>query len=197
MRCWTKAPGEAQGRSLVQQALPDARVLSAVKNYLLRQAALAIGGVIFAVCWAFIRPRGYLMHIDPVRELVLIGVMLLYTALHELVHGAAYKLLTGRKLKFGVSLTAAFCGVPDIYVYRKTALISLLSPFVVFDIVFLLLTVFITDPWYKIDAALMLSIHVGGCAGDLYDTMLYLFKFKDPSTLMRDTGPKQTFFVKY
>lgn len=42
---WTKAPGEAQGRSLVQQALPDARVLSAVKNYLLRQAALAIGGV--------------------------------------------------------------------------------------------------------------------------------------------------------
>ena len=164
---------------------------------LMNLAALAIGGVIFAVCWAFIRPRGYLMHIDPVRELVLIGVMLLYTALHELVHGAAYKLLTGRKLKFGVSLTAAFCGVPDIYVYRKTALISLLSPFVVFDIVFLLLTVFITDPWYKIDAALMLSIHVGGCAGDLYDTMLYLFKFKDPSTLMRDTGPKQTFFVKY
>lgn len=42
---WMKAPGEAQGRSLVQQALPDARVLSAVKNYLLRQAALAIGGV--------------------------------------------------------------------------------------------------------------------------------------------------------
>lgn len=42
---WSKAPGEAQGRSLVQQALPDARVLSAVKNYLLRQAALAIGGV--------------------------------------------------------------------------------------------------------------------------------------------------------
>lgn len=164
---------------------------------LMNLAALAIGGAIFAVCWAFIRPTGYLMHIDPVRELILIGVMLLYTALHELVHGAAYKLLTGRKLKFGVSLTAAFCGMPDIYVYRKTALISLLSPFVVFDIVFLLLTVFITDPWYKIDAALMLSIHVGGCAGDLYDTMLYLFKFKDPSTLMRDTGPKQTFFVKY
>ena len=164
---------------------------------LMNLAALAIGGAIFAVCWAFIRPTGYLMHIDPVRELILIGVMLLYTALHELTHGAAYKLMTGRKLKFGVSLTAAFCGVPDIYVYRKTALISLLSPFVVFDIVFLLLTVFITDPWYKIDAALMLSIHVGGCAGDLYDTMLYLFKFKDPSTLMRDTGPKQTFFVKY
>ena len=42
---WSKATGEAQGRSLVMQALPDARVLSAVKSYLLRHAALAIGGV--------------------------------------------------------------------------------------------------------------------------------------------------------
>ena len=42
---WSKATGEAQGRSLVMQALPDARVLSAVKSYLLRHAALAVGGV--------------------------------------------------------------------------------------------------------------------------------------------------------
>lgn len=45
---WLKAPGETQGRSLVMQALPDARVLSAVKSYILRQAALAIGGVFLA-----------------------------------------------------------------------------------------------------------------------------------------------------
>lgn len=42
---WNKAAEEVQGRSLVMQALPDARVLSAVKSYLLRHAALAIGGV--------------------------------------------------------------------------------------------------------------------------------------------------------
>ena len=42
---WNKAAEEAQGRSLVMQALPDARVLSAVKNFLLKQAALSIGGV--------------------------------------------------------------------------------------------------------------------------------------------------------
>lgn len=41
---WNKAAEEAQGRSIVMQALPDARVLSAVKSYLLRHAALAIGG---------------------------------------------------------------------------------------------------------------------------------------------------------
>ena len=42
---WSKSPGEAQGRSLVMEALPDARVLSAVKEYMLRQAALSIYGV--------------------------------------------------------------------------------------------------------------------------------------------------------
>lgn len=42
---WSKAAGEAQGRSLVMAALPDARVLSAVKSYILKQAALAISGV--------------------------------------------------------------------------------------------------------------------------------------------------------
>lgn len=42
---WNKAAEEVQGRSLVMQALPDARVLSAVKSHLLRHAALAIGGV--------------------------------------------------------------------------------------------------------------------------------------------------------
>ncbi len=42
---WSKAAGEAQGRSMVMLALPDARVLSSVKSYLLRHAALSIGGV--------------------------------------------------------------------------------------------------------------------------------------------------------
>lgn len=42
---WSKSAGEAQGRSLVMLALPDARVLSSVKSYLLRNAALAVGGV--------------------------------------------------------------------------------------------------------------------------------------------------------
>ncbi len=42
---WSKSVEEVQGRSLVMAALPDARVLSAVKNYILKQAALAIAGV--------------------------------------------------------------------------------------------------------------------------------------------------------
>ena len=44
--------------------------------------------------------------------------------------------------------------------------------------------------------ALLLAVHIGGCVGDLYDAGLYRFRFRRPDTLMQDTGPKQTFYVK-
>ncbi|MCM1195075.1 MAG: metalloprotease family protein, partial [Firmicutes bacterium] len=67
-----------------------------------------------------------------IRLAVFIVVMISYVILHELVHGAAYKALTKQKLTFGLTLFVAFCGVPHIYVYRKTALIAVLAPFVTF-----------------------------------------------------------------
>ena len=48
-------------------------------------------------------------------------------------------------------------------------------------------------------AALFLSfllvLHLGGCSGDLYDMILLLFVIKG-DVLMKDTGPKQTFYVR-
>lgn len=122
--------------------------------------------------------------------------ILLYVVLHEIVHGIAYKALTKEKLTFGISLTVAFCGVPNIYVYRKTALVALLSPFVVFTVVFLAGAFLLSNPWDQFLCSVLLGIHVGGCSGDLYDTGLYLFRFRSADTLMRDTGPMQVFYEK-
>ncbi len=127
--------------------------------------------------------------------LVFLAVALVYVVLHELVHGAAYYLLTGRRLKFGFAGTVAYCGVPDIYVYRTASLISLMAPFTVFLIVFGIPVILFTDMRLKVLAALMLAIHVSGCVGDLYDFLLFMFRFRDPKTLMRDPGPAQTFYV--
>ena len=127
---------------------------------------------------------------------VFFGSLFAYIVLHELLHGLAYWLLTKQKLTFGVTLSVAFCGVPHIYVYRKTALISLLAPFTVFTLVFGAAALWLPDAWYRFYALLLFGIHFGGCVGDLYDTLLYLFKFLRPDTLMQDTGPKQTFYVK-
>ncbi len=77
------------------------------------------------------------------RILFYVALYIIYIVLHELAHGIAYKLLTKQKLKYGFTFTVAFCGVPDIYVYRKTALISLLAPFVTFSLIFLPLSIFL------------------------------------------------------
>ena len=130
------------------------------------------------------------------KMLLFIGAMLVYIVLHELVHGIAYRTLTHRKLSFGLKLTCAYCGVPDIYCYRRTALISLLAPFTVFTIVFAALALCLNDTALRAGSVILLGLHLGGCSGDLYDTWLYLTRFRDPLTLMRDTGPAQTFYLK-
>lgn len=130
-------------------------------------------------------------------ELLLLGfifVMSLYLVLHELVHGAAYKMLTREKLTFGISLSCAFCGVPNVYVTRRTALISLLAPFTVFSVLFLSLVVFLNG-LLALMAVVMFALHVGGCVGDLYDTMLLLFRYRG-DVLMNDNGPRQVFYQK-
>ena len=158
-----------------------------------------IGGVIMAVlavaAYLMIRPNNFLENYSISAALILFASLMLYLVLHELVHGAAYKLLTKQKLTFGFTLSVAYCGVPDIYVYRKASMIALLAPFCVFTVLFGVLIAVIPGPWDKFYAAILFSIHVGGCVGDLYDTWLYLTRFTDPRTLMRDTGPKQTFYL--
>lgn len=143
-----------------------------------------------------IRPGSILEGFSFSRYLITFGTLLVYLVLHELVHGAAYKLLTRQKLTFGFTATVAYCGVPNIYVYRRASMIALLAPFCVFTVVFGLAVALLQDPWDKTFCAAVLAIHLGGCVGDLYDTWLYLSRFRDPATLMRDTGPKQTFYVK-
>ena len=130
-------------------------------------------------------------------DVIFLVSMILYMVLHELTHGAAYKLLTGEKLTFGLSWSCAFCGVPNIYVYRRASLIALVAPLVLFTAVFAVLSavMFFIGPAYYILSLILFGLHLGGCAGDGYVTALFLFKFKDKRTLIKDTGPKQYIYV--
>lgn len=128
---------------------------------------------------------------------VFFGAMIGYVVLHELVHGIAYKALTGERLTFGLSWSCAFCGVPHIYTYRRTALISVTSPFAVFTLLLLpiLVVLYFFSPLYFLIVAFIFGLHVGGCSGDLYVLYLLTVRFKDKKVLMRDTGPEQFFYV--
>ena len=131
--------------------------------------------------------------------IIIFGILyIVYIVLHELTHGAAYKILTRQKLTFGLTLTVAFCGVPHIYTYRKAALIAICAPFAIFNVVFGALTavMYFSNTWLYIISALLFSVHFGGCIGDLWLMLLLNTKFKDNDTLMRDTGPEQFIYVK-
>ena len=132
-----------------------------------------------------------------VAYLVFFSLMIGYIVLHELVHGAAYKILTGERLTFGISWSCAFCGVPDIFTYRKTAIISVIAPFALFTVLFIpiLIILYFASPLYYLIFAFIFGLHLGGCSGDLYVLYLLVVKFKDKKTLMRDTGPEQFFYV--
>lgn len=130
--------------------------------------------------------------------LVLFGGMFGYIILHELVHGIAYKAMTKEKLTFGFSWSCAYCGVPNIYTYRKTAIIALVAPLITFTIILitLMLVFFKIDVIIYLILSLIFGLHLGGCSGDIYGFLLFMFKYRDPKTLMRDTGPEQFFYVK-
>ncbi len=121
--------------------------------------------------------------------------LLVYVVLHELTHGIAYKIFTHEKLTFGLTLTVAYCGVPNLYVNKKTSLISTLAPFVIFNIVFLLPLFFIQSTISLIGFILLFSMHFSGCIGDLWVALLIIFKFNKKDILVNDTGPKQSFYV--
>lgn len=140
--------------------------------------------------------RGQMLELAVKVPVLLILPLFLYIPLHELTHGVAYKCLTGHKLTFGISLTAAYCGVPDIYVYRRAALIALLAPTVLFSFVFLVPIFFVPGLTWRAMFAMLFAIHIGGCCGDLYDTWLYLTRYRSPDVLMRDFGPRQVFYTR-
>ena len=163
---------------------------------LLNLAAVALTVLILFIALPLLHLSSFTLVFTFPKIILFPFLILGYLVAHELVHGIAYKLLTGQKLTFGLTLTVAYCGVPDIYVYRRTALISLLAPFTVFTLLFGGLMLGLNDPVWKLVFAVLLAIHIGGCVGDLYDTFLYLFRFRSPDTLMNDTGPAQRVYVK-
>ena len=186
-----------------EQELPagyrEAKVIDAradkklVRGMTVTSFAVLLAFLALAVLW-----QGRRLTAEPMplqQALVFWVALIAYIVLHELVHGAAYKLLTGQKLTFGITLTVAFCGVPEIYVYRRASLIAVLAPFVVFTVLGVILLAVFPGAWTRFFLLIFLGLHIGGCSGDLYNTWLYLTRFKDPRTLTRDTGPVQTFYV--
>ena len=120
---------------------------------------------------------------------------IIYIVIHELTHGVAYKLLTKEKLTFGLSWSCAYCGVPNVFVKRNAAVIACLAPFVIYNILFIILICVLPSNIITFAIVIIFAYHNGGCIGDLYLSLLLLVKY-DKNTLIKDTGAKQEIYTK-
>ena len=165
--------------------------------------AFAVLAAVMAIAIIPLCVGGISISVDDSKELIigwfaLMVGMIGYIILHELTHGAAYKLLTHEKLTFGISWSCAFCGVPNIYTYKKTSLISTAAPLTLFTLILIPLTaiLYFVSPIYYLVSAFIFGLHLGGCSGDIYVMYLLIFRFRGKRTLVKDTGPEQHFYIE-
>ncbi len=159
---------------------------------------IAVVGVATYLIRFGIRPL-YEEEIDSTIIVIALVIIILgyfvYLVVHELTHGISYKLLTRQKLKFGLTLYVAYCGLKEGYVNKKTALISVLAPFVVHSVWMLLAIFLIKEPLISLAFLVLFALHFGGCVGDLWVTCILLFKYRSKAVLMNDNGPCQVFYT--
>lgn len=102
----------------------------------------------------------------------LLGLMLAYIVLHELVHGVAMKLCGTKKVKYGFTGVYAFAGSEDYY--SKGAYIFIaLAPVVFWGIVVAVITPFLSDAWFW-PVYFVQVINLSGAAGDFYVTWKFM-----------------------
>lgn len=124
---------------------------------------------------------------------ILCIVMILYIIIHELTHGLFYKSFTKEKLKFGLKLTCAYCGVPTIYMKKIPMIITALAPFVIYSLIGVVLMIVVPYNVIFLAIDILFSAYVAGCVGDIYISFLLIKYPKE--TLVNDTGAKQTFYI--
>ncbi len=122
---------------------------------------------------------------------VLIAGMIAYVILHELTHGVFLGAFTKMKPKFGFIGWAAYCG-NEGYCSKGRYLVVALAPFVVWSIVFSILTVFFHEGIWFWFIWVLQTINVSGAAGDLFVSFKIARCQKD--ILVQDTGTKMKVF---
>ncbi|MGN0806880.1 MAG: DUF3267 domain-containing protein [Candidatus Coproplasma sp.] len=121
------------------------------------------------------------------------GSTFAYLVIHELTHGLFYKIMTKQQLRFGLTLTVAYCGLKEGYVNKKTCLLSVLAPLVLHSIWMILLIIFLPANIWVLVVIALFGVHFGGCVGDMWVAFMLIFRLNN-TVLTCDDGPCQHFY---
>jgi hypothetical protein len=118
---------------------------------------------------------------------VTVGVVVV----HEALHGACFRLLTGATPRFGLHLLYAYASAPGWYVPRSYYIAVGLAPLVVIGAIGLALLLLLEGTAVTL-AGLAVAVNSGGSVGDL--AIVALVFREPPDSLVLDTGPAVTVF---
>ena len=124
------------------------------------------------------------------RLAALIVLMVLYTVLHELVHGIAMKLCGTKRVKYGFTGLYAFAGSEDYY-DKKSYIFIALAPIVLWGTVLAAVNFFVPTEWFWIVYMIQL-INISGAAGDLFAAVK--FSRMPKNILIQDSGVSMRVF---
>lgn len=160
------------------------------KMALLVNGLATLIGVLLAVPMHFVVPFSTLFDMSAglaayfIRFGVLFVSILVYTVLHELVHGAAMKLCGTKRVKYGYTGLYAYAGSEDYY--GKAAYIFIaLAPVVLWGIVLLVVQFCVPTAWFWVVYIVQIT-NLSGAAGDYFVTLRFLRLPAD--ILVRDSG---------
>ncbi len=127
-----------------------------------------------------------------VKFAVMIGLMLVYLVLHELVHGIAMRICGTKKIRYGLKGVYAFAASDDYY-RKKPYIFIALAPVVLWGIVLAVVTPFVPASWFWVVYFVQL-MNLSGAAGDLYVTVRFSRMSED--ILIRDSGVGMVVYSK-
>lgn len=124
--------------------------------------------------------------------LILLGSILLWYCLHEIIHGITYR-LTGTKkenISFGMAIEkGVFYCLSNEEIKKKSVLISLLAPLIVIGIITLIISLIFNLPLL----CLLSIINIGGATGDI---MMFIYIVRlDNDLSYKELGEATSFLL--
>lgn len=119
-------------------------------------------------------------------------LIVVYTVLHELVHGIAMKLCGTKKVKYGFTGLYAYAGSDDYY-DKKGYIFIALAPVVLWGVVIAVVNFIVPTEWFWV-VYLLQVINLSGASGDFYVTFKFSRMPKD--ILIKDHGTGMNVFSK-
>ncbi|MGI6005258.1 MAG: DUF3267 domain-containing protein [Christensenellales bacterium] len=156
--------------------------------WLLNGLALII--LVLMIGLGFILRRSFT--VDITQMIVFFVAMVVYTVLHEVVHGVFIRLYSGEKPKFGFTGLYAYAGNDRAYFDKKSYIVIALSPVIILGAVLLLLQFLIPSYFWVI--YFLQALNIAGASGDYL--VVYLCGRMPRDLLINDTGVAMYFYSR-